>query len=189
MIPPAYNAFFAASAGAAAALVGLLFVAVSAAPERIAGPNAPIERRLVAASVLAQLSDAFFISLTSLIPAVAAGSFVLAFAVLYFVTSVPSTAGAVLRAQGIARRLRRATVLATSVAIYGWQASIGLSMLRTPDDPGLPYLLAVLLLILFGVSVIRAWELLGASRFGLMGRLSPLVDVDEDAPDEGGRRR
>jgi hypothetical protein len=36
-------------------------------------------------------------------------------------------------------------------------------------------------LVLFGISLVRAWELLGASRFGLFARLSPLRDID-DAP-------
>ncbi len=50
MVPSAFTNFFVASAGAGGALVGLIFVAVSIAPEHIVQASAPVERQAVAAS-------------------------------------------------------------------------------------------------------------------------------------------
>ncbi len=44
MVPPEFTNLFIASASAGAALVGLLFVAVSIAPEHIFMANAPVEQ-------------------------------------------------------------------------------------------------------------------------------------------------
>ena len=50
MVPEAFHDYFLATSGAGAALVGLLFVAVSIAPERTVMSGAPVERRAVATS-------------------------------------------------------------------------------------------------------------------------------------------
>ncbi len=68
MVPTSFLGFFAASAGASAALIGLLFVAISISPERIIAQSASPERRVVAVSVFASLLNGFFISLAALIP-------------------------------------------------------------------------------------------------------------------------
>jgi hypothetical protein len=68
MVPDAFHDYFIASAGAAAALVGLLFVAVSIAPERTVTRSAPVERRTVALSAYTALLNAFFLSLVALLP-------------------------------------------------------------------------------------------------------------------------
>ncbi|HEY1729007.1 MAG TPA: hypothetical protein VGG22_11585 [Candidatus Baltobacteraceae bacterium] len=60
--------FFVASVGAAAALVGLLFVAVTLAPERIFGPEAHPKRRADATRAFVALGNIFLISLAALIP-------------------------------------------------------------------------------------------------------------------------
>jgi hypothetical protein len=60
--------FFVASVGAAAALVGLLFVAVSIAPEKIFGANASATRRADAERAFTALSNVFFVSLAALTP-------------------------------------------------------------------------------------------------------------------------
>lgn len=180
MVPGSFVTFFAATAGAGAGLVGLLFIAVSLAPERTAGPRAPLERRLVASSVLGSLSDAFFLSLLMLLPSNNVGIGVLVFAVLYFLGFVPYAIVATVRVSGLGRRFRRGTLLLTALATYGWQILIGLAIIRDPHDQAQYEALGALVLILFGLSLVRAWELLGASRLGLFARISPLRDVEEE---------
>src|SRR5205823_252942 len=74
MVPAADQPFFAASMGAAAALLGLLFVAVSIAPERTVGAGAPIERQMVAESVFTALINAFFVSMGGASPGIPLGA-------------------------------------------------------------------------------------------------------------------
>jgi hypothetical protein len=68
MVPAEYAGFFVSSVGAAAALIGLLFVAVSIAPERIVTRAAPPRARASALSAFTGLTNAFFISLFAQIP-------------------------------------------------------------------------------------------------------------------------
>ena len=58
---------FAASVGAAAALIGLLFVAVSVDPDKIFGSNAELKRRSDAERAFTALSNIFFVSLAALL--------------------------------------------------------------------------------------------------------------------------
>jgi hypothetical protein len=63
-----YTAFFTGTATVAGALVGLLFVALSVAPERLRGSGAPVEHQAIAATAFTALIDALFVSLIGLQP-------------------------------------------------------------------------------------------------------------------------
>src|SRR5437588_9920681 len=82
VVPPEFANFFIACASAGGALVGLLFVAISIAPEQIVTPRAPLERQAVAGSAFTALVNAFFISLVALIPHFSVGSVIVPFSSL-----------------------------------------------------------------------------------------------------------
>ncbi len=88
MVPPEFLNFFIASASAGAALVGLLFVAVSIAPEIIVTRRAPVERQAVAGSTFTALLNGFFISLVALIPHFNFGALVVPFSSLSLLNSL-----------------------------------------------------------------------------------------------------
>ena len=88
MVPPEFANFFIASASAGAALVGLLFVAVSIAPEQMVTRRAPMERQAVAGSAFTALMNAFFISLLALIPHFNIGFVIVPFISLFLVTTL-----------------------------------------------------------------------------------------------------
>ena len=181
MVPPELSNYFLATAGAGAALIGLLFVAVSIAPEHIVARNAPIERQAVAASTFTALLNAFFVSLGALIP----GS-------LGWVTLLMSSVGLLnsLTLGGHLLRLpknwqnffRRVFLILMSLAIYGAEFYYALRLTITPSAVSSAYTLAALLLAVYGVGLIRAWELLGVNRFGLLSWLNPLYDVNKSVP-------
>lgn len=79
--------FFSASVGAAAAFIGLLFVAVTLAPERIFGRSAHPTRRADATRAFVALGNCFFVSLAALMPRYGADS-MLVFAAISIVQLV-----------------------------------------------------------------------------------------------------
>jgi hypothetical protein len=181
MIPPNLVNFFIASASAGGALLGLLFVAVSIAPERIVARSAPVERQAVAASTYTALFNAFFVSLGALIPG-ATGSIAVVMSSLGLLNSLLLAFRLFRHPQSWQNFLRRVVLIIASLVIYGSEFSDALGLTITPSAVGNAYALAVLLLTVYGLGLPRAWELLGVTRFGLLARLNPLYDVNESVP-------
>jgi hypothetical protein len=161
MIPAAYSNFFVASTQASAALIGLLFVSVSIAPERIFGRGAESGRQALALSAFTALANVFFVSFSSLIPNLQFGVFAV-------------VAGGIAASQTLAllalitswrreRTLVRSLVLfAISAGIYGFEIAMGVRLVIVPGDTGALTLLLYLLLGGYSLGLARAWELLGA---------------------------
>jgi hypothetical protein len=181
MVPPQFTNFFLASAGIGATLVGLIFVAVSIAPEHIVQANAPIERQAMAASSFTALLNAFFISLGALIP-VNIGTLTLIMSALGFINS-SVLAWNLLKERGRWQNVvRRVYLILVSFIIYGYEFYYAILIILEPNNVGNIYMLAGLLLGVYGIGLTRAWQLLGARRFGLGGWLSPLRELDETSP-------
>jgi hypothetical protein len=89
VVPDSYRAFFAAEAGASAALVGLLFVAISVAADRIVGDRAPIVEQARASSALTAFIIPLALSLVSLLPGARLGipATIVSFAGILFVAA------------------------------------------------------------------------------------------------------
>ena len=179
MVPPAFANFFIASASAGAALVGLLFVAVSLAPDKIVTRQAPQERQAVAGSAFTALINAFFLSLTALIPNINFGLVIVPVSALCLVTSLIQAWPLLRRFKGWLSLLRRAFLVLLSVALYALELLNGFQLLIAPSQVGIVYGLVSCLIGAFALGLIRAWELLGAQRSGLMGWLSPLRDIPD----------
>ncbi len=175
MVPQQFANFFATSAGASAALIGLLFVAVSRAEGGgVFGSEARADRHAAATGAFAALANAFFVSLGVLVPGVNPGGFVLVVGAL-----------ALLNTLGLGRELwrrrlegryagRGALLVVGGLVLYGIEIWCGLTLLRdAPAEADGPYY-TVLALLLVGVYVVglgRAWELLGAPQKGVLAWL------------------
>ena len=179
MVPPAFANFFIASASAGAALVGLLFVAVSLAPEQIVTRRAPQERQAVAGSAFTALINAFFLSLTALIPNVNFGLVIMPLSSFCLLTSLIQAWTLLRRRRGWLSFLRRFFLVILSLVLYSLELLNGYQLLKDPTQVGIIYALVSLLIGAFAIGLVRAWELLGSQRYGLMGWLSPLRDVDD----------
>jgi hypothetical protein len=181
MVGQDYTNFFLAMAGAAAALIGLLFVAISVAPESTVKAQAPLERRAVATSAYTALINAFVISLGALIPQPqkSFGGLVVTLAAIGVVNTL-SVGWQLVRAPRHWRTaVRRSFLFAGSLALYGFELTGGLALIRFPNQPGVFYPLAYVLIGTCVAGMARAWQLLGARRTGLTGWLSVLNDVEE----------
>ena len=182
MVPPEFLSFFTASTGAGAALVGLLFVAVSLAPEQMVTRQAPVERRAVAGSAFTALINAFFISLVALIPHFNFGTLIVTVSLLSLLTSIFQAWSLLRLRKGWQSLLRRAVLVFLSVGLYGLELRDGVGLIIAPTQVGFVYELLFVLLGAFALGLTRAWELLGAQRYGFGGWLSPLQDVSDREP-------
>jgi hypothetical protein len=188
MVPASFVAFFSISAGAAATLIGLLFVAVSIAPERTVGKKASSSRRTVAESAFTALLNPFLISLIALIPVAPLSIGTLAITGATLLNALRSLALMVVRWRGepalsLLGRLRRLLLPVSMLVIYGlefwWAASIYHQAALSADEVSR---LASILITLEGLAIVRCWELLGAQRNSVFALLGGLDAPDEDKP-------
>jgi len=179
VVPPEFANFFIASAGAGAALVGLLFVAVSIAPEQLVTRRAPMERQAVAGSAFTALMNAFFISLVALIPHFNVGFVIVPFISLCLVTTLIQAWQLLRLRKDWLSLLRRIFLVMLSVVLYGLELVNALQLSIDPSQVGAVYGLVFLLWSAFALGLIRAWELLGVCRYGLFGWLNPLNDLPD----------
>ena len=177
MVPSEFLNFFIASTGAGAALVGLLFVAVSIAPEQMVTRRAPVERQTVAGSAFTALINAFFISLVALIPHFNLGTLIVPFSSLSLLTSLIQACSLLRPLKGWQSFLRRAIPVCLSLGLYGLELRTAVALITNPTQVGFVYGLLFVLLGIFVLGLTSAWELLGAHRYGLGGWLNPLQDV------------
>ena len=182
MVPPAYTNFFVASASAGAALVGLLFVSISVAPHRTIKGSAPLERQAAAGNAFTALITAFFISLGALIPG-AFGYVALVMSVLALANTLALGRRLLKQWSGWKSVLRRGFLVVVSLLIYTYESYFAARLIAVPAEVGDIAALASALMGIYGLGLLRAWELLGARRYGLGGWLSLLQDVPEETDD------
>jgi hypothetical protein len=172
MMPSAYTNFLVASTQASAALIGLLFVAISIAPERVFGATAESTRKAMALSSFTALANVFFVSFGSLIPDLRFGVMVV-------------VAGAVALSQTISLLtlirqwrhegsiVRGIALFLISAGLYTYEVIVGAQFLYGAATGALYTGVETLMLGIFAVGLARAWELLGAPQGrGLVGLLT-----------------
>jgi hypothetical protein len=183
LVPADFQGFFTASVAASAGLIGLLFVSVSIAPQRVFGQQSEAVRQAQALSAFTALANVFFISLMSLVPDVR-------FGLVVAVVSLPAIVQT-LALLGLARQWRSSGIIArgvflflASAAIYGYELTLGIQMWREPTNRGALISLLFVLVGAYSVGLGRAWELLGAPRSGLVSYLWALLASVRKRPAE-----
>ncbi len=167
MIPTSYVSYFTATAGAAGALIGLLFVAVSLRADSVIGPDAPPRGRVLAMSSFTALANAFFLSILAIVPQVSAGYPAVALAV----ASLWNTAR-------LHRQLRgqdpQYLTLLVSLGAYFSELGLGIALLARPHATGLVNWLCYVVVAAFVAALSRAWDLVQ----GVHLRAGPTVRPD-----------
>lgn len=174
-----YNGFFSGAATVAGALVGLLFVALSVAPERLRGDTASMEHQAIAATAFTALVDALFVSLIGLQPggglqygAVSLGALGL--------TSSCGLAVRLLRARGSEPLSRRwPYLLSFIIAVYAAQLASGLVVRSGGTETDLT---VTFVYIMFGIGISRSWELLGLRGGGPLDLLTERLESRKPRP-------
>jgi hypothetical protein len=185
VVPDDLHDFFVASAGVAGALVGLLFVAISIAADRLAAERAEAQvHRLRALAALAAFVNALVVSLVALLPGQDLGPAVLIVAgagLLLVAASLLS----LLRARHLrSRHLRESLFLAGLLVVFGLQVVQAVRLIDRPGDESVVGTIAALVLICFMVGIGRSWELVGAPSVAALvrpGAGDPDRGTDRDA--------
>jgi hypothetical protein len=152
MVPSAYNAYFAATATGAAALIGLLFVAVSVRDQTIFGAKALPGGEALAISAFSGLVNSLVLSLLALIPTdnIGVGASILA-----------AIGGwNVLRLQGRLHWGRSTILLSLGLLAYGVQLFFGILLIIKPHDSSAVDNLSYVVFATLLISLQRAWSLL-----------------------------
>ena len=167
-----YTNFYLGSVTVAGALAGLLFVALSVAPQRLSGSR-PAEHQAIAGTAYTALIDALWISLFALRPGNVLPAANLTFAVIGLVGT-----------GRLARRLWRARtqesvgrrwlyLMIFIMLVYLAQGIIGATV-RRPDEA--QAFGASLVTIFFAIGIARSWEMLGPGRGGLISEFADHAD-------------
>jgi hypothetical protein len=165
-----YESFFTASAGASAAILGLLVVAVSVVNADDADPTTRELRTVLAGSAFVVLVDIFFVSILAL----TAGSVVLG------LSSIAMAAIGLLATRRLIPRARRAgnfsrssrtrtlniAFASFSVVGYSVQLGLGVALLANAQSAALQRALVLVIVALYGSALGRTWEVTGITRRG-----------------------
>ncbi len=159
--------FFAASASVSGALIGLLFVAISVAPERVLGPEASEVHAVRASATLTAFTNALTVSLFALIPGLSAGgvSTVVAIVGLLFVTRALLATAPAWRGGEI--RLRDLSFLVGLVVVFVVQLIAGLTLDMHGGSRSSVQTICILVVVCCLIGIERAWELVGGPHFGI----------------------
>jgi hypothetical protein len=158
-----YTAFFAASAGAAAAFIGLLFVALSFIDSEDASERDRSWRRIMASSAYAQLTNVFFVSLVGLTPGIRSAAITACvFGVLGLFVAIqllPKTID--INHSG---RTRPSVLGLIAVAAYVIELVAGFDLALNSSGSNAMGYLVVAMCILYAGALARAWEIAGIKR-------------------------
>ena len=182
MVPSAFDAYLGAVATAAAALIGLLFVAVSVRDDTIFGPNAIPGGEALAVTAFIGLVNSFVVSLLGLIPKVNIGETAVITAVIVAVITIVAIA----RLQQRLHARRSMIVSAITLLACAAQFVLGVLLLVNPHDSNQLINLCFVVFVTLIVSLQRAWSLLRGRHLAGAGGTAVTGDHDPSPrPDPG----
>lgn len=175
MTPPALHSFFATSASVAGALIGLLFVAVSIAQERLAAENAAQAHRVRASAALTAFLNALTVSLFALLSGEDVGGATLVVAILGLLFVLASLLSLLRVRRTQPGELRDALFLAGLLITFTLQLIYGLLVLAHPHHSSYVQDIAILVITCFLIGIARSWELIGGPSIGLRHEVTAIV--------------
>jgi hypothetical protein len=189
MVPENVHDFFVACASVAGALIGLLFVAISVAADRLAREEAKAQvHRIRAVAALTAFIDALAVSLFSLIPGQKIGPAAVAAASAGIVFVAAALLSLIRRHQLRRKVLFDVVFLFGLLIVFVVQLINGADVLVQPRNPGAVDTIASMVVICFLIGIARSWELIGGPSIGITHEVTALVRTHrhrtDDAADE-----
>jgi len=165
-----YANFFIASAGASAAILGLLVVAVSVVNADDSDPTTRENRTVLAGSAFVALVDIFLVSIVAL----TGGSVVFGLSSIAMATvGLLATRRLIPRAKRAGNfsrssRTRKLNIAFASISVAGYSAQLGLAaaLLANTRSAALQRALVLVIVAFYGSALGRAWEVTGIARRG-----------------------
>jgi hypothetical protein len=165
-----YENFFITSAGASAAILGLLFVAVTVVNADDDNPTTRELRIVLAGSAFVALVDIFFVSILALTGGSAVfGLSSLVMAAVGLVATrrlIPRAKRAGSFSRGFRARQLNIAFASLSAAAYSVQFGLALALLANAHNAALQRALVLIIVALYGSALGRAWVVTGITRRG-----------------------
>ncbi len=169
-----FGPFFGATAAVAGALIGLLFVALSVAPERTDDEERVVDD-VRAGIAFSCLVNPLAVSLFALIPGTGVGQPAGVIGVVSFASCCALAILLLRETAGGPLRRRQLWRLAVQALVFAYAAVVGFQLARRPHDLGLERTVCVLIVVLFLIAIARAWQLIGARDATLVGEVARTV--------------
>lgn len=188
MVPEDLHDFFVAGASVAGALVGLLFVAITVASEKLAPAATGGQlHRIRASAALTAFTNALTVSLFALIPGHKLGPAAVAVACGGLLFVAASLLSLIRTGQVHWRGLRDALFLAGLIVAFAAQLLSGIQVIVRPGDSGAADAIAILVAICFLIGIDRAWELVGGPSIGVSREVVALLRGHGSGADDQGK--
>jgi hypothetical protein len=174
VVPVSYHDFFGGCATVAGALIGLLFVAISVSPEKLAGDRASPDHQVKAGAAFSALVNTLVIALVALLPGGGLGAASIALAS----TGLASTAGLIIflwREHKERIRLGQVSLLVALIVLYGLQLANGIQLEASARDLSAVDNQGVLCIVFYLFAIARAWQLVGARDTGLLSTVAEIA--------------
>jgi hypothetical protein len=189
VVPESIHDFFVACASVAGALIGLLFVAMSVASDRLAREEAQAQvHRIRAVAALTAFTNALAVSLFSLVPGHKIGPAALAAASAGVVFVAAALVSLIRRHQLRRDVLRDLVFLLGLLVTFTVQLINAAEVLAQPGNSGSVDTIAIMVIVCFLIGIARAWELIGGPSIGITHEVTALARSHhrgtDDAADE-----
>ena len=178
------NDFFTASASVAGALIGLLFVAISVASDRLRAERDGQVHRIRAVAALTAFTNSLSVSLFSLIPGHKIGPTAISVAAVGLTFVVASLLSLIRLRQVRWATVRDALFLVGLVFLFVDQLITGIDVTAHPGNSGDVDTIAILVVVCFLLGIARSWELIGGPSIGIRKEVAAMVRAHQDSADE-----
>ncbi len=172
MVPPDYLPFFMTLAAVGATLFGLIFVAISIAPESVVNADAPLERQIKATTAYVALLNPVVVSMFALVPHQEIGLVVITASSIGLINTLAMILSLVRSQEMRIERLRHSLFIVGGLVMYGYETYFAALLIHTPDNGFAIFGLADLLVMIALFGIIRAWQLIGVRQFHLQDILT-----------------
>jgi hypothetical protein len=170
---------FVAVAGAAAALTGLLFVAMSVTPRSADGRPRSVIHQVRSAAALLSFTNALGIALFGLVPGNNAGYPAMAFGVVGTLFTLASVRSILADAAARHRFLGQVTLIGGLLTVFIIEIIDGLELRANPANRSALDTIANLTIVSMLLGVARAWEFVGDRDTGIWSSIAVLATGHE----------